>query len=257
MMSIAMRQSLRCIGRFIEAARSSALLGVLALGASVAASTAHADDAGKNIPEGYSLVFSEDFDSEVSLSKFEFSDPKAWRYSSQGKASGALELFQQSKYETKYRSPFNIALVAKKRVGDFVLECDMKQSGKEYGHRDMCLYFNYQSPTKFYYTHLATTPDANAHNIFVVNEAPRKSFAPISPKGIDWGSDWQHVRLERKGDDIRVYYQDMSKPVLEAKHSEFHEGRVGVGSFDDTGLIDNLRVWAASATDDATMMFKK
>ena len=132
----------------------------------------------------------------------------------------------------------------------------MLQTVKEYGHRDMCVYFNFQSPTRFYYTHLATTPDANAHNIFVVNEAPRKSFAPISQKGIDWGSDWQHVRVERLGDDIRVYYQDMAKPVLAAKHSDFHEGYVGFGSFDDTGMIDNVRIWSASASDGARPIFK-
>lgn len=217
-------------------------------------STAAAEPESK-LPDGYSLIFSEDFDSEVSLANFEFSDPKAWRWSKQGKASGALELFQQSKYETKFRSPFNIALVATKRCGDFVLEADMKQSGKEYGHRDMCVYFNFQSPTRFYYTHLATTPDANAHNIFVVNEAARKSFAPIAQKGIDWGSDWQHIRVERRGESIRVFYQDMDKPVLEAKHSDFNEGHVGVGSFDDTGFIDNLRVWSASATDGQRPIF--
>ena len=206
-----------------------------------------ADD--PKLPDGYALIISEDFDNPVSLGSFEFSDPKAWRWSSQGKSSGALELHQQSKYTTKYRSPFNIALWTKKRCGDFVMEVDMKQSGKEYGHRDMCLYFNFVSPTKFYYTHLATKPDPNAHNIFIVNEAARKSFAPISTNGIDWGSDWKHVKLERIGEEIRVYYEDMAKPVLEAKHSELRSGYVGVGSFDDTGLIDNLRVWSKGAQD--------
>ena len=215
-----------------------------------------AADPETRLPDGYSLIFSEDFDSETSLANFEFSDPKAWRWSKQGKSSGALELFQQSHYETKYRSPFNLAMVATKRCGDFIAEVDMKQNGKEYGHRDMCVYFNFQSPTRFYYTHLATTPDANAHNIFVVNEAPRKSFAPISDKGIDWGSDWQRVRVERIGDDIRVYYQDLTKPVLTAKHSDFREGYVGFGSFDDTGMIDNVRIWSASATDGTRPIFK-
>ncbi|MGN6134635.1 MAG: hypothetical protein ACTHOU_09045 [Aureliella sp.] len=222
-----------------------------------AAAPVQAAEPESKIPEGYSLVFSEDFDSEASLANFEFSDPKAWRWSQQGKTSGALELFQQSKYETKYRSPFNMAMIASKRCGDFVVELDMKQTGKEYGHRDMCVYFDFQSPTKFYYTHLATSPDANAHNIFIVDEAPRKSFAPISPKGIDWGSDWQHVRVERQGDDIRVYYQDMTKPVLSAKNGTFHSGYVGFGSFDDTGMIDNVRLWSREATDGQRPLFKK
>lgn len=214
------------------------------------------EPAKKRIPDGYSLIFSEDFDNAVSLENFEFSDTKAWRWSQQGKSSGCIELFQQSKYETKFRSPFNMAMIATKRCGDFVLELDMKQTGKEYGHRDMCVYFNFLAPTRYYYTHLATTPDPNAHNIFVVNEAPRKSFAPISANGIDWGSDWQHVRVERSGDDIRVYYQNMDKPVLEAKHNDFHEGYVGFGSFDDTGMMDNVRLWSASGSDGKRPLFK-
>ena len=243
----------RLMGRaFIMCVATAASCGLLCCDAGI---TSGADPAAK-VPEGYSLVFSEDFDSEASLSNFDFSDPKAWRWSKQGKASGALELFQQSKYETKYRSPFNLAMVTTKQCGDFVLEVDMKQTGKEYGHRDMCVYFDFQSPTQFYYTHLATTPDANAHNIFVVNEAPRKSFAPISPKGVDWGSDWQHVHVERIGDDIRVFYQDMSKPVLAAKHGDFHSGYIGFGSFDDTGMIDNIRIWSPDARDGRRPLFK-
>lgn len=234
----------------------SLALSLAWLAAAAMPATVRAEEREPRVPEGYSLIFSEDFDSKVSLENFEFSDPKAWRWSEQGKGSGALELFQQSKYQTKYRSPFNIALVAKKRCGDFVLEADMKQTGKEYGHRDMCLFFDFQSPTRFYYAHLATAPDANAHNIFIVNDAARKSFAPISPKGIDWGSDWQHVRLERIGDDIRVFYQDMDKPVLEAKHTAFHSGYVGFGSFDDTGMIDNVRLWSNSGTDGGKDLFK-
>jgi len=121
----------------------------------------------------------------------------------------------------------------------------------------MCVYFHFQSPTRYYYTHLATTPDPNAHNIFIVNEAPRKSFAPISSKGIDWGSDWKHVRVARQGDDIRVYYQDMSQPVLQAKHSDLHEGYIGFGSFDDTGMIDNVRLWSVQATEGKKPLFPR
>lgn len=233
------------------------VLGLTLIAAGVFRSRrAAADEREPRLPDGYALIFSEDFDNKNSLDNFEFSDPNAWRWSEQGKSSGALELFQQSQYQTKYRSPLNIALIAAKRCGDFVLEADMKQTGKEYGHRDMCLFFNYQSPTRFYYAHLATAPDANAHNIFIVNDDARKSFAPIAPKGIDWGSDWQHVRLERKGDSIRVFYRDMEAPVLEAMNSEFHAGYVGLGSFDDTGMIDNVRLWSNSGSDGGKGLFK-
>jgi hypothetical protein len=216
---------------------------------------ATADAAEPRVPAGFKLVFEEDFDSADALQQFDFSDRNAWRWTEQGHSGGALEQFQQSKYETKHRSPFNMALISTLRVGDFVMEADLLQTSKEYGHRDMCMYFGFQSPTLFYYTHLATSPDPNAHNIFVVNEAPRKSFAPIPEKGIDWGDDWKHVRLERLGDDIRVYFVDMDKPVLTASHSQFKSGHVGFGTFDDTGKVDNIRVWARDAEQVSGRLF--
>ncbi len=130
--------------------------------------------------DGYALVISEDFDTAVSLENFQFSDPKAWRWSELGKSSGALELHQQASTRRSTVRRSILRYGQRKRCGDFIMEVDMKQSGKEYGHRDMCLYFNFVSPTKFYYTHLATTPDPNAHNIFIVNEAPA-NLSRLSP----------------------------------------------------------------------------
>ncbi len=219
------------------------------------ASPAGGAEPGSRIPAEFKLLFEESFDAPASIERFEFSDAKAWRWSDQGKTGGAIELHKQSEYKTTHRSPFNLAMIRNTDFGDFVMELDMKQSGKEYGHRDMCLYFCFQEPQKFYYTHLATSPDANAHNIFIVNDAPRKSFAPISPKGIDWGNDWQHIRLERIGNAIRVYYNDLDHPVLAADHDAFNHGSIGFGSFDDVGLMDNVRIWSAKASEKPGKLF--
>ncbi len=97
---------------------------------------AYADD--PKLPDGYSLIISEDFDNPVSLENFAFSDPKAWRWSSQGKSSGALDCINRASMKPSIARHSNIALWSKKRCGDFIMEVDMKQSGKEYGHRDMC-----------------------------------------------------------------------------------------------------------------------
>src|SRR6266513_3049230 len=103
------------------------------------------------------------------LRDFVMSDPKAWKFS----PSNALELATQSDYKPLVRSPFNIALIADRVFEDFVLEADLMQTGREYGHRDMCLFFGFQTPTNFYYAHIATAADPHAHNIFIVNGQPR------------------------------------------------------------------------------------
>lgn len=215
-----------------------------------------ADDAKPSgLPDGFRLVYQQNFDNEPSVKEFQFSDNAAWRWSAEGKSGGCIELYQQSKYKTKHRSPFNLAMISKKRVGDFRLELDMKQTGKEYGHRDMCIYFGFQSPTQFYYTHLATAPDPNAHNIFIVNNAPRKNFLEVPKQGIDWGDNWKHIGVQRIGGQIKVYFENMSQPVFEGKHDTFGAGYVGFGSFDDVGKMDNVRLWALSSEDVAQTLF--
>ncbi len=200
--------------------------------------------AGGPIPAGFSLVLEQHFDSPDSLKQFAFSDPKAWKHSADG-ASIALELAKQSDYKPAVRSPFNIALIGDRVFGDFILEVDLIQTGKEYGHRDMCLFFGVQDPSHFYYAHVATKTDDHAHNIFIVNGEPRTKISQATTPGVQWGlNQWHRLRLERVGPAVRVYFDDMIKPIMKSENGKFGEGWIGFGSFDDTGKVDNIRIWA-------------
>ena len=50
------------------------------------------------------------------------------------------------------------------------------------------------------------------------------------------------MRLVRRVSDglIEVYFDDMTKPIMRAKNTAFAWGRIGVGSFDDTGNYDDI-----------------
>ncbi len=197
------------------------------------------------LPAGYQLAYEQTFEQGEPLKQFVFSDASAWKVSGEGRER-ALELHQQSAYQPEVRSPVNIALLADRQFGDFILEVDLLQTGKEYGHRDMCLYFGLQNPKQFYYVHLATAADPNAHNVFIVNQAPRKNFAAKTTPGVNWGLDvWHRVRLERKVKEgtIRVFFDDLETPIMEAKDTTFGAGSIGFGSFDDTGKVKNIRIW--------------
>ncbi len=210
------------------------------------------------IPADYSLLYEQDFESPNVLQGFVMTDPSAWQLSKKN-GNTALELSGKSKYEPPFRSPFNIALIADEAFGDFVLEANLLQTGKEYGHRDMCIFYDVQSPDQFYYTHLATAADPHAHNIFIVNHAPRTAIATKTTKGIDWGHEqWHKLRLERKGSDgtIRVFFDDMTKPIMTANDKTFQSGYIGFGSFDDTGMVDNIRIWGRSVKTRRTTLFK-
>lgn len=203
------------------------------------------------VPEGYKLVYNQTFDKPESLEDFEFTSPDKWRWVERkgvdGNATGAMESLGRGKYRTKVRSPYVIGLVSGKKFGSFVLEADLLQTGKEYGHRDMCMFLNFSTPSQYYYVHMATKADPHAHNVFLVNDKPRTAIATRTTKGIDWGKDkWHHVRLERdvKAGTIRVFYDDMKTPIMEAKDKTFDLGQLGFGSFDDVGIVDNVRVWS-------------
>jgi len=209
------------------------------------------------IPARYKLVYEQSFERPSALRDFVVTDPAAWRRADTNHTT-ALELVQQSKYTPAVRSPFNIALIAGQTFEDFVLEADLIQTGKEYGHRDMCLFFGFRSPTNFYYVHIATAADDHAHNVFIVNGAPRTKIAKETTKGVNWGLGvWHKVRLERRGRDgtIKVYFDDLAKPIMTAQDTHFPSGHVGFGSFDDTGMIDNIRIWAPSARKEKVTFF--
>ena len=215
---------------------------------------------GQNIPAGYTLAYSEDFEDASALQNFEFTNPAKWQFTESGNGSGALESLGPGGYKTQVRSPFVIGLLADRQFGDFVLEADLLQTGRDYGHRDMCLFFGLQNPSQFYYVHLATAADQNAHNVFIVNNVDRKNFAKQTTKGIDWGQDvWHKVRLERKISEgtIKVYFDDLTNPIMLAEDKTFGVGYIGFGSFDDVGKIDNVRIWSPQVVRTQANIYKK
>lgn len=217
----------------------------------LAAVVAHAAD---RIPANYKLVYSQDFEKPDALQDFVFTDPEAWKLGKDDKTA-ALELVKQSNYKPEVRSPVNIALIKDKVLGDFILEVDLLQTGREYGHRDMCLFFNVQTPKTFYYTHIATKADPNAHNVFIVNGQPRKNFAKQTTDGVNWGLEvWHKVRLERNASagTVKVYFDDLEKPIMLADDKTFQSGFIGFGSFDDTGKVDNIKIWAPEVSEKKT-----
>lgn len=199
------------------------------------------------VPDDYQLVFKEDFEDKNALKRFEMTDPSAWKITKKDD-NRFLDLFGASDYEPRVRSPRNIAMIAEQSFGSFVLEADVMQTGREYGHRDMCFFFGMKDASNFYYTHLATSPDPHAHNIFLVNDEPRVAIAGEIAEGIDWGetNQWHKLKIERSVQDgsIKVYFNDMSNPIMEATDTHFDTGHIGFGSFNDTGRIDNIKIWA-------------
>ncbi|MFC1806058.1 hypothetical protein ACFL09_03665 [Planctomycetota bacterium] len=197
------------------------------------------------------VVYQEDFEKGEPLKQWEPMDPSAWKIDKDGDNS-VLAMFKKSKYKTKVRSPFNFGVLRDVVVGDFVLDLRMQSKTKDYGHRDLCLFFGYQDPTHYYYVHMALKADNNAHTVMIVDGKPRTTLIKtigkdiggevFRTKGLVWGDEWHKVRLVRKVDTglIEVYFDDMDKPIMRVKNTRFAWGRIGVGSFDDIGNYDDI-----------------
>lgn len=191
-------------------------------------------------PTKLPVIFSADFDGG-SIKDWTMTDSKAWRLTTHDSGK-ALELFGKSNYKPKVRSPFNIALAPGLGATDFVLDVNVRSTSRDYGHRDLCLIFGYQDPSHFYYLHLGKKADAHAHSIFLVNDAPRISIAKERTDGTPWTDGWHKVRVARDAGSglIEVFFDDLAKPIMTANDKTFTWGRIGVGSFDDTGVFDDL-----------------
>jgi len=191
------------------------------------------------------LVFEDDFQSGAD--RWQPTDPEAWRIVERD-GRKVYNQFKNSKYEPPHRSPYNISLVKDVLVGDFVLTAKVQSTNPGAGaHQDMCLFFGYQDPAHFYYVHLGKRPDPHSSQIMIVNDAPRVMITDEkhpSP-GIPWDDDWHRVKIVRRVGDgtIEIYFDDMDKPVMKAADKTFTWGQVGIGSFDDNGNWDDVKLY--------------
>lgn len=193
------------------------------------------------------LLYENDF--EDRLEGLSMTDSKAWKHETVD-GNGVAALFGASDYEPPVRSPLNIAWIDDLVVTDFIFEADLQQTGREYGHRDLCLMFGIQGPQYYYYTHLASVADEHANSIFLVNNAARVSIAEERSDGTKWTEGFHKVRIVRdtESGSIELYFDDMENPIMRATDKTFTYGQIGFGSFDDVGRFDNIRIWGKRAT---------
>jgi hypothetical protein len=201
-------------------------------------------------------LLKEDF--EKGADRWQPTDPKAWKIEEAPGGGKVFFQFSASGYKPPFRSPFNYALLKDVVVGDFVLDLEAKSTSPKAGnHRDVCLIFGHQSNTKFYYIHVAGLSGANdprANQVFIVNEAERKKLeSSVSRHAKPWDDAFHKIRIVRKVSDgsIKLYFDDLEKPVIEANDKTFTWGQVGVGTFDDTAQFDNIRLRGVKVTQPA------
>ena len=146
------------------------------------------------------------------------------------------------------RRPSALAVLKSDPLVRATVQVEMRSTApEEVKNRDLEIIFGYESPSRFYYVHLAGITDPNHNGIFLVDNKDRRRIddgtAPPQLKD----KEWHRARLERDGSigRIEIFVDDSKGPVLKATDTTIPSGRVGLGSFDDTGEFRNFSVAGA------------
>jgi len=142
------------------------------------------------------------------------------------------------------RRPTRIALLDSKPYRKVTIEGELKRNA-----RSLILVYAWQDDAHYNYAHLSTDAAAKqvVHNgMFHIfgGERVRISTLDGPPSFAGETPEWTPVRLVFDGDTGRcsVTVAGQSNPSLEAVDLSLRWGRVGLGSFNETGDFRNIRV---------------
>lgn len=139
------------------------------------------------------------------------------------------------------RRPVKFAVYRPACVGDFELEVELERREKS-----LIVVLGYQDRLHFYYAHLSVDDGSHSvHNgLFKVYGGSRYRIGGFGSAPALPSEDWHRARIVRETarDRIAVYMDGEAEPRFEAIDPGLKFGRVGLGSFDETGAFDNLRL---------------
>jgi hypothetical protein len=175
-------------------------------------------------------------------------EPVEWDYDGAGTweiGDGKLMLTKIGAPEGAIRRPAALAIIRMDPLTKATVGLRVRSTAPvDVPQRDLVAVVGYQSPTKFYYVHLAGTTDDVHNGIFLVDGADRRRVDTGGGAPLLRDQAWHDVRVEYDGTEgtIDVFVDHAHKPALSALDATLQEGRVGVGSFDDTGEFRFVRV---------------
>jgi hypothetical protein len=143
------------------------------------------------------------------------------------------------------RRPAALAILKSAPFANVVVQAEVRSTApQDVAFRDLDVVFGYESPTRFYYVHLAGTTNDVHNGIFLVADADRRRIdsGTCPPQLKDQA--WHRIRLERAPSTgrIAVYVDGSKTAVMTAVDTTIRAGRVGFGSFDDTGEFRRILI---------------
>jgi hypothetical protein len=191
-----------------------------------------------------SLSFHDDFEDNI-LSAWDFPFPQDWQILAEG-PNHFLHM-KRSRPPGVPRRPLQFALLRGPEVGSFEFQARLRREGKS-----LIIVFNYVDTLHFYYAHLSADRGTlqPVHNgVFIVDGGPRRRITGLEAAPALPDLDWHTVRVERDADSglIEVFLDNSPQPLFSVSDRHFTCGRVGIGSFDETGDFDDVSLHSNDA----------
>ncbi len=191
------------------------------------------------------LVVASVASSETSLAAFGYQwgviDAADWNVV-RGK-SEVLELLHARGPLPGRRRPVQFALANTAAFSRVTVEADVRPN-----QRSLILVFAYQDPAHFNYAHLSidTGVKEPAHNgIFHIFGGERvRISSQAGPAAFSATGRWYHVILRHDGatGNVQVSVDGQAVPALHAVDLSLSSGKIGLGSFDETGDFKNVTI---------------
>lgn len=143
------------------------------------------------------------------------------------------------------RRPSQFAILEEGPYTSFTLEVEVKRYGKS-----LLLVWAYQDPAHFNYTHISVDDPAkqNVHNgVFHVFGGERVRISPLEGgPGPLVDKEWARVKMtwNAKTGEMVCYVNGKTSGALRAVDLSLKHGRIGLGSFNETGAFRNLKIKA-------------
>lgn len=146
------------------------------------------------------------------------------------------------------RRPQQLAIAQTNPFRKATLEAELHPEGKS-----LILIYGWQDPNHYNYAHISSDAAraVNVHNgMFHVFGGERVRISSLDgPGSFVPGASWTPVKLEFDGETGRCQVEVNGKrnPSLEAVDLSLRSGRVGLGSFNETGSYRNVRITGVAA----------
>jgi hypothetical protein len=141
------------------------------------------------------------------------------------------------------RRPIQFALAETPDFGTVTMDLDVRPLG-----HSLILVFAYRDAAHFDYAHLSTDPATKEHvhnGVFHVYGGERVRISSETGRSAFPATNrWYHVHLAHDGStgSVNVAVDGQPIPALNAIDVSLPSGRVGIGSFDETGDFKNVKI---------------